>query len=75
MLGLRFHGDKFCQKARFDALKLGLGDGFERLELPAAATPNPHPHSMLTRERIDEAGHPTRAALDRLLGFLPEWLH
>ncbi|HEY0044425.1 MAG TPA: dienelactone hydrolase family protein [Allosphingosinicella sp.] len=74
VLGLRFQGDKFCMRPRFDALKRELGDGFERVELPASAGRTRAPHSVLTRELVDEAGHPTRAALDRVLGFLGERL-
>ena len=41
---------------------------------------NPHAiptraHAVLTVDLVDEAGHPTRAALDRVLGFLDQRLH
>ena len=44
-----------------------------------AGVGNPHgiaasAHSVLTRDLVDEAGHPTRAALDRVLGFFRERL-
>ena len=40
---------------------------------------NPHgipqtAHSVVTRDLVDEAGHPTRAALERVLGFFKERL-
>jgi len=33
------------------------------------------PHAVLTLELIDRAGEPTRAALDRVIGFFHERLH
>ncbi len=77
VLGLRFHGDVlFCRAARFETLRRELGQGFEGLELPAAsAKPHPEPpHSVLTIGLIDEEGEPTRAAVDRVIGFLSERL-
>ena len=76
VIGLRFEGDKTCPKARFDRLKEKLGDAFERHDLPdsAAASGEAHPHSVLTKELIDEAGQPTRRALDRVLDYFAERL-
>jgi dienelactone hydrolase len=76
VIGLRFEGDTKCPKARFDRLEEKLGEAFERHDLPdsAARTGDKHPHSVLTRELIDEAGQPTRAALDRVLAFFAERL-
>jgi hypothetical protein len=76
-LGLRFHGDTlFCRPARFATLRRELGDGFEAIELPAeSANPAPEPpHSVLTIGLVDREGEPTRAAVDRVLGFLRERL-
>jgi hypothetical protein len=75
--GVRFHGDVlFCRAARFATLRRELGDGFEGIELPAkSANPAPEPpHSVLTIGLIDREGEPTRAAVDRVLGFLWERL-
>jgi dienelactone hydrolase len=77
ILGLRFHGDPFCPKERFQKLRETFGTAFEAIELdPACANPQgPQPiHSVLTNHLIDEAGEPTRAALDRVLAFLHEQL-
>ncbi len=77
VLGVRFRGDVlFCRAARFETLRRELGEGFEGLELPAAsAKPHPEPpHSVLTIGLIDREGEPTRAAVDRVLGFLSERL-
>ena len=75
--GVRFHGDAlFCRAARFATLRRELGDGFEAIELPAeSANPAPEPpHSVLTIGLVDREGEPTRAAVDRVLGFLRERL-
>ncbi|MGH7001960.1 MAG: hypothetical protein ACREEA_10685, partial [Stellaceae bacterium] len=77
ILGLRFHRDPFCPAERFRRLRETFGDAFEAIELdPATANPDgPKPiHSVLTKHLIDEAGQPTRAALDRVLSFLKEQL-
>ncbi len=77
VLGVRFRGDVlFCRAARFETLRRELGGGFEGLELPAgSAKPHPEPpHSVLTIGLIDREGEPTRAAVDRVLGFLSERL-
>ncbi|MEY2470019.1 MAG: hypothetical protein QOF21_2717 [Actinomycetota bacterium] len=71
VLGLRFRGDSFVPKARFDFLREQLGDAFVAIELDDdAANPNAvmkNPHSVVTEHLIDEPGQPTRAALDEVL--------
>lgn len=77
ILGLRFHGDPLCAGERFEHLRSTFGEAFESIELdPSTANPKgPKPiHSVLTNHLIDEAGQPTRAALDRVLSFLHEQL-
>jgi dienelactone hydrolase len=77
VLGLRFEGDPWCKKERFDRLRAELGEGFEAIELADEhANPDgPKPvHSVLTNHLIDEQGQPTRAALDRTIAFLREVL-
>ena len=74
VLGLRFTHDPLCPAARFEALREALGARFEGVEIPSGPG-NPHglrwdSHSVLTRDLVDEAGHPTRVALDRVLAFL-----
>ena len=78
VLGLRFTGDLMCPGSRFQALREALGDGFEGIEI-SSAPGNPHgipllAHAVLTRDLVDEAGHPTREARDRVLSFLDERL-
>jgi len=77
ILGLRFRDDPLCPAERFQRLRETFGAAFESIELdPASANPaGPKPaHSVLTNHLIDEAGQPTREALDRVLAFLAEQL-
>ena len=78
VLGLRFTGDRSCPGERFDRLREELGDGFEGIEIPSEAVPDAWsptgPHSVLTTDLRDEAGHPTREALDRVIAFFQERL-
>jgi dienelactone hydrolase len=73
VLGLRFSNDPMCPSDRFDTLRRELGDGFEAIEIDSSRG-NPHgiprtAHSVVTKDLVDEDGHPTRAALDQVLGF------
>jgi dienelactone hydrolase len=77
ILGLRFIQDPMCPNERFARLRSEFGSAFEAIELDEKhANPNgPKPaHSVLTNHLIDEAGEPTRDALDRTLAFLHEQL-
>lgn len=77
VLGLRFSNDPACPRARFETLKRELGEGFEAIEIDSKyGNPqgNSAPHSVVTTDLVDEAGHPTRQALDRVLGFFRERL-
>ena len=69
----RFAGDRFCQAARFAAYQTALGDRFEGVTLDdSAANPDARmkmPHSVVTLHLIDEAGQPTRKAVDDILAF------
>jgi dienelactone hydrolase len=78
ILGLRFTGDPACPLERFERLRNEFGDRFEPIEIdsskgnafgiPADA------HSVLTVHFVDQEGHPTRRALDRVLAFFRERL-
>ncbi len=76
VIGLRFKGDKTCPPERFATLRRELGTAFEGHELEdgSARSGKAHPHSVLTTELIDREGEPTRAALDRVLGYFEERL-
>jgi dienelactone hydrolase len=78
VLGLRFTHDFMCPAERFESLRQALGDGFEAIEIDSGPG-NPWgikraAHSPVTNDLVDEAGHPTRQALDRVLSFLREKL-
>ena len=78
VLGLRFTADPLCPGARFRELEKQLGDGFEAIEINSKLG-NPHrisptAHSVVTTDLVDEEGHPTRQALDRVLAFFRERL-
>ncbi len=78
VLGMRFTSDPACPSERFAHLRQELGDGFEGIEIDSSRG-NPHgikrtAHSVVTTDLVDEAGHPTRVALDRVLAFFRERL-
>ena len=79
VLALRFTADVMCPRARFDSLRRELGPGVETIEIdshPGNAHGIPRvAHSVLTNDLVDRDGHPTRAALDRVMAFLDERLH
>jgi dienelactone hydrolase len=71
ILGLRFSEDRFCRAERFQTLRAEFQDAFEAIEvdsspgngfdIPARA------HSLLTADLVDQEGHPTHEALERVL--------
>ena len=73
VLGLRFTADPLCPPERFETLRRELGSSFEAIEIDSSPG-NPHglprsAHSVVTKDLVDEAGHPTRQALDRVIAF------
>jgi dienelactone hydrolase len=78
LLGLRFTGDKVVPDARFQRLRDELGDRFLAVEIDSSPGNQfgirKGAHSVLTEDLVDEPGHPTRAALDRVLAFFGERL-
>ena len=78
VMGLRFTGDPMVPRARFDRLREELGDSFIAVEIDSSPG-NPHgiprvAHSVLTIHFVDQPGHPTRIAADRVLEFFRERL-
>jgi dienelactone hydrolase len=78
VLGLRFSEDKGSPSERFATLRAELGENFEAIEIDSSPG-NPHgipkrAHSVLTEDLVDTPGHPTRAALDRVMAFIAERL-
>ena len=78
VLGLRFTADRGCPGARFQTLRRELGTRFEGVEIDSSpGNPDRIPrraHAVLTVDLVDEPGHPTRAALERVMAFLDERL-
>lgn len=73
VLGLRFTADPLVPAERFATLRRELGAGFEAIEIDSGPG-NPYglgraAHSVLTTELVDEEGHPTRMALERVLAL------
>jgi dienelactone hydrolase len=78
VLGLRFSQDRGSPPERFATLRAELGENFEAIEIDSSPG-NPHgipkrAHSVLTGDLVDTPGHPTRAALDRVMAFFAERL-
>jgi dienelactone hydrolase len=78
VLGLRFTHDRMVPAERFERLRQELGAAFEAIEIDSGPG-NPHgiksmAHSVVTTDLIDEAGHPTRQALERVLALFRERL-
>lgn len=78
VLGLRFTGDRLCPAERFGRLRRELGPAFEGVEINSSPG-NPYhiplrAHSVLTNDFVDQEGHPTRQALDRVLALFRERL-
>jgi dienelactone hydrolase len=68
IMGLRFTGDPLVPAARFARLREEFGDRFLAIEIPGRG------HSVLTEHLVDEPGHPTRDALERVLAFFADRL-
>ena len=72
-LAYRFEGDRLCRAARFEAYAAALGDRFvptvieDKYAAEGALMKNPH--SVVTQHLVDEAGQPTRQAVDDILAF------
>jgi dienelactone hydrolase len=78
VLGMRFTGDPLCPGERFETLRKEFGEAFEGIEIDSSRG-NPHgirrqAHSVVTEDLVDKDGHPTQAALHRVLSFFKEQL-
>lgn len=78
VMGLRFTGDRAVPPERFQRLRDELGDRFIAVEIDSSKG-NAHgiprnAHSVLTQHLVDEPGHPTRDALERVIAFYRERL-
>jgi dienelactone hydrolase len=73
VMGLRFTGDRAVPPERFARLRQELGDRFIGIEIDSSPG-NPYglptsAHSVLTHHLVDQPGHPTRVALERVIAF------
>jgi dienelactone hydrolase len=78
VLGMRFTEDRAVPPERFARLRRELGKGFEAIEIDSSPG-NAYgikrtAHSVVTNDLVDQEGHPTRQALDRVLAFFAERL-
>jgi dienelactone hydrolase len=79
--GYRFEGDRLCKPERFATLRGALGSAFIGKEIPDNAG-NPKglkakgrpPHSVFTGDLIDEAGQPTREAVNEIIAYFKQAL-
>ena len=79
VLAMRFTGDPLVPAARFEHLREVFGDRLITIEIENRKGKNPHnitkaAHSVVTEHLVDEPGHPTREAVDRVLAFFKERL-
>ena len=66
MMALRFEDDRLCTATKFEAIDRGLNQDGHRVRqrvLPGKG------HSVLTKDFVDEAGHPTRKAFDDVVAY------
>jgi len=78
VLGLRFSKDPAVPDGRWAQYREQLGDNFIGVDIDSSPG-NPHgikrtAHSVLTEHFVDQPGHPTKEALDRVIAFLREKL-
>jgi hypothetical protein len=75
---LRISNDSLSPRVRFETIRSAFPMGFRGREIdssPGNAAGIPvKAHSVLTRDFCDEAGHPTRIALDGVIAFMRERL-
>jgi len=78
VLGMRFTGDPLCPAERFATLRRELGSGFEAIEIDSSAGNRfgikRLAHSVVTEDLVDSEGHPTHAALERVIALFHERL-
>lgn len=77
VLGLRFTGDPLVPADRFETLRNTLGENFIGIEIESPDEQHGigrAAHSVLTEERSDTPGHPTKEAFDRVMAFLTDRL-
>jgi dienelactone hydrolase len=66
MKAFRFESDWMCSSEKFKAIDQLINDDATRVELNTLPGKG---HSVLTMDFVDQAGHPTRQALDEILSY------
>lgn len=66
MLSFRFQRDVLCRATKFAAIDAAFNDGAERVKLETLPGRG---HSVLTLDFVDQAGHPTHAALAQVIAY------
>lgn len=72
MIAVRFEGDHYCTAEKFKAIDETFNnEACQRIELQTLPG---NAHSVLTRDFVDQAGHPTREALDQVIAYFSKQL-
>jgi len=71
-LAYRFEGDPLCTATKFESYQERFNEDSERVKLTTLPGKG---HSVLTLDFVNEAGNPTRAALDDVLSYFSERLN
>ena len=66
MKAYRFEGDWMCSTEKFKAIDQVINNDANRVELNTLPGKG---HAVLTMDFVDQAGHPTRHALDEILSY------
>jgi dienelactone hydrolase len=78
ILGLRFSEDRFCRPERFHTLREEFHEAFEAIEIDSSPGNDFNipirAHSLLTADLVDQEGHPTQKALERVLSKFQQTL-
>lgn len=78
VLGMRFSHDGMSPPERFETLRRELGDAFEAIEIDSSPENafgiKTRAHSVLTMDYVNDPGHPTREAYERMVAFFRESL-
>jgi dienelactone hydrolase/pimeloyl-ACP methyl ester carboxylesterase len=73
LMCLRFSSDRISPQERFEAIRNAFAPGFQGIVITspdARHNISARAHSVLTGDFVNEPGHPTRVARDRVIDFL-----
>lgn len=73
LLAMRFSHDKLCPGERMQRLRREFGEAIECIEIDSSpGNPNglrPKAHSVITRDLVDQQGHPTLDAYNKVIDY------